>query len=64
MASERITADAVEVSEYPDLINKYNIRGVPKIVINDQVEFEGALPEKQFVERVLSAKQQKGEQQG
>jgi len=62
MASERITADAVEVSEYPELINKYNIRGVPKIVVNDRVEFEGALPEKQFVERVLSATRREDQQ--
>ena len=29
--------------------------GVPKIVINDRVEFEGALPESQFLEAVLQA---------
>jgi hypothetical protein len=28
---------------------------VPKIVINDRVEFEGALPEPQFLEAVLRA---------
>jgi predicted DsbA family dithiol-disulfide isomerase len=28
---------------------------VPKIVINDRVEFEGALPESQFLAAVLEA---------
>ena len=29
---------------------------VPKIVINDRVEFEGALPEPQFLDAVLAAR--------
>ncbi|MBW1692289.1 MAG: glutaredoxin, partial [Deltaproteobacteria bacterium] len=29
MASEQITADMVEGSEFPYLINKYNVQGVP-----------------------------------
>jgi predicted DsbA family dithiol-disulfide isomerase len=33
----------------------YQVSGVPKIVINDRVEFMGALPESQFLEAVLQA---------
>ena len=55
IASAHVTADVVEVSEFPDLAQRYNIYGVPKIVINDVVEFEGARPEAQFMAEVLRA---------
>lgn len=43
--SDQVTADVVEASEYPHLAQRYRIYGVPKTVINDTVEFEGARPE-------------------
>ncbi len=39
------------------MAQRYHIYGVPKTVINDQVEFEGAVPEQAFVQEVLSAVQ-------
>jgi hypothetical protein len=53
--SEHVTADVIEATEFPDLVRQYNVRGVPKVVINDSVEFVGALPESQFLEYVQSA---------
>jgi hypothetical protein len=55
VASERVTATAIESTEFPDLSRAYRVMAVPKIVINDRVEFEGALPEPQFLEAVLRA---------
>jgi hypothetical protein len=55
VASERVTAVAIEATEFPDLSRAYRVSAVPKIVINDRVEFEGALPEPQFLEAVLRA---------
>lgn len=55
IVSDSIRADVVEVNEFTDLVRRYRIRGVPKVVINDSVEFEGPLPEGAFVARVLSA---------
>jgi alkyl hydroperoxide reductase subunit AhpF len=55
VASERVTATAIEATEFPDLARAYQVMAVPKIVINDRVEFEGALPEPQFLEAVLRA---------
>jgi len=51
--NDHITSDMVEVTEYPDLARKYQVRGVPKTVVNDTVEFVGALPEAEFVAQVL-----------
>ncbi|MEM2051694.1 MAG: thioredoxin family protein [Candidatus Caldarchaeum sp.] len=50
-----ITADMVEVIEFPHLATKYDVMAVPKVVINDKVSFEGALPEPHFLEHVLKA---------
>jgi hypothetical protein len=53
--NEHITADVIEVSEFIDLAQRYRVQGVPKTVINDRVEFVGALPEPRFVQQVLQA---------
>jgi glutaredoxin-like protein len=55
MESKHIIADMIEAIEFPHLANRYRVRGVPKTVVNDVVEFEGALPEEMYVDRVLSA---------
>ncbi len=54
-ANAHITADVIEITEFPELAQRYQIYGVPKTVINDKVEFEGALPEEMFVQQALSA---------
>jgi glutaredoxin-like protein len=48
-----IKADVIESSEFPDLALKYNIIGVPKIIINEKIEFVGAFSEDLFAEHVL-----------
>ena len=54
-ASPHVTAVAVEATEYPDLARKYRVTGVPKTVVNDQVEIMGAVPQDVFVAEALSA---------
>lgn len=55
MASEMITADMVEAVEFPQMANRYNVMGVPKTVINETTEVEGAAPEELVVAKVLEA---------
>jgi predicted DsbA family dithiol-disulfide isomerase len=52
-ASPKITATAVEATEFPDLARKYQVTGVPKTVVNDEVEIFGALPQDAFIEEAL-----------
>jgi Thioredoxin domain len=52
-ASPHITAYAVEATEFPDLARKYMVTGVPKTVVNDEVEILGALPQDAFVEQTI-----------
>ncbi len=51
--SELITADMVESAEFPHLTQKYGVMAVPKVVVNEDTQFEGALPEREFVENVM-----------
>ncbi len=55
VASDRIRSTAIEATEFRELSRAYRVMAVPKIVINDRVEFEGALPEPDFLSAVLRA---------
>jgi protein-disulfide isomerase len=55
VAAPRVRAECIEVTEFPELSQRYRVMAVPKIVINDRVQFEGALPEPQFLAAVLQA---------
>ncbi|MGC9149679.1 MAG: protein disulfide oxidoreductase [Candidatus Micrarchaeia archaeon] len=52
MENIRINASMIEAMEFPELADKYGVMAVPKIVINDSISFEGALPEEFFVEQI------------
>ena len=56
MANDNITALIVDASENMDLAERFQVVGVPKIVINrGLVEFVGAQPENSFLGYVISA---------
>lgn len=44
----------VEISEYPDLAQRYQVYGVPLTVINDTLRFEGGAPEPYFVPALMN----------
>jgi predicted DsbA family dithiol-disulfide isomerase len=49
-----ITATAVEASEFPDLARRYRVTGVPKTIVNEEIEILGALPPEAFIEQALA----------
>lgn len=53
--SDLVTADLVEVTEFPLLAQRYSVRAVPRTVVNETVSIEGALPESEFVNAVVAA---------
>ena len=55
VASDRVRSTVIEATEFPELSRAYQVMGVPKVVINDRVQFEGALPEHDFLSAVLQA---------
>jgi predicted DsbA family dithiol-disulfide isomerase len=55
MATDHVTADMVESSEFPFLAVKYNVHGVPHTVINEEHSIVGAEPEMELARAVLKA---------
>lgn len=55
--NDLIKAEVIDVSEFPQLAQKYGVLGIPKVVINEKVEFVGAVPENVFLAHVLLAAQ-------
>ena len=53
--SQRVVADVVEVQEFPHLARMYRVMGVPRTVINDTIQFTGAVSEEVFLKHVLAA---------
>jgi len=52
-ANANITASAIEAAEFMELTRRFRVTGVPKTIVNDEVEILGALPEEMFVRAAL-----------
>lgn len=55
MENPNIRADMIEINEFPQLAIKYNVMGVPKTVINENVEMVGLQPEEELLRLVTVA---------
>ena len=55
LASERVRAAAIEATEFPALADAMDVWAVPKIVVDGVPRYEGAVPERIFVQRLLEA---------
>jgi glutaredoxin-like protein len=53
-ASERVRATAIELTEFPALADEQQVYSVPKIVVDGAGGWEGSVPERVFVDRVLA----------
>jgi predicted DsbA family dithiol-disulfide isomerase len=49
-----ITSHAIEATEFMDLSRRFRVTGVPKTVVNDEIEIMGALPEEMYVRAALN----------
>lgn len=55
VANEQVRADMVDAAEFPQLVNRYDVHGVPLTVVNGRRGFEGALPAEQAVLEILKS---------
>ena len=55
MESDLIRGDMVEAIEFPHLSNRYQVQGVPRTVINEDVHMEGAAPETMLLSKLQQA---------
>ena len=53
LESARITADVIEMQEFPLLAQNYNVRSVPLTIINEFTRLDGLVGEAQLLEKVL-----------
>lgn len=52
LESPRIRADVVEVSEFPRLAQRFQVRAVPTTVFNDRVLVTGAMDEAALLDQI------------
>lgn len=55
MNSEHIKADMIESYEFDEVASKYDVHGVPKVIVNEDSSFEGALPDEKYLDEILKA---------
>ena len=53
LANTNITATTVQATEFYDLARQFRVSGVPKTVVNGEIEILGALPEAAFINAAL-----------
>ncbi len=53
--NSNIKSDMVEATEFPHLSNKYNVKGVPRTVINENDFIEGAAPEEMLLDKIFKS---------
>jgi hypothetical protein len=54
LASERVTAAAIEANEFPQLAQELQVWAVPRIVVDGEPRWDGAVPEAEFLRRVFA----------
>jgi hypothetical protein len=54
LASPRIRAAAIESTEFPALADAMDVWAVPRIVVNGVPQWDGAVPERLFLDRILA----------
>jgi glutaredoxin-like protein len=57
MLNDNIKADMIEATEFPHLSMRYNVQGVPRTMIGEKDAIEGALPESNYVKKVMDVYQ-------
>jgi glutaredoxin-like protein len=55
MVNPNIRSEIIEVNEYPELAERYNVTAVPLTVIADKVSIPGMAPEAKLVEAIVKA---------
>jgi Thioredoxin domain len=54
LASPRVRAAAIEATEFPRLADEMEVYAVPRIVVDGVPQWDGSVPERVFLDRVLA----------
>lgn len=52
MLNKNVVGEMIEAQTFPELSDKFNVSGVPKIIINDKYELVGNQPIERFLEQI------------
>jgi hypothetical protein len=55
LASERVTAAAIEANEFPQLSQELGVWAVPRVVVDGEPRWDGSVPETEFLRRLVAA---------
>ena len=54
LASPLVRAAGIESTEFPQLADAMEVWAVPRIVVNGVPQWDGSVPERVFVDRILA----------
>jgi predicted thioredoxin/glutaredoxin len=54
LASDRVSATAIEANEFPQLSQEKGVYAVPRILVDGEPAWDGSVPEAEFLRRVLA----------
>ena len=54
LASPHVSASAIEATEFPALADSMDVWSVPRIVVNGVPQWDGSVPERVFLDRILA----------
>jgi glutaredoxin-like protein len=54
MASDMVTGDMVEATEFPELSQRHMVMSVPRTIVNDGEGIDGAVPEDHLIDWILT----------
>jgi hypothetical protein len=54
LASPLVRASAIESTEFPALADEMEVYAVPRIVVNGVPQWDGSVPERVFLDRILA----------
>lgn len=52
IGSKNVSVDVIDTQAFPDLAARHSVMGVPKVVLNDNLDITGAMGEAEFFEKL------------
>jgi protein-disulfide isomerase len=52
LESPHISAEVIEANEFPELSQRYQVRGVPTTIIDEKMSFAGSVPDDLLVDTI------------
>lgn len=56
-ASPLVSAEVIDAEAFPDLVARFNVGTVPRVLINDTVQLSGIIPAAELLAKITAAAQ-------